>query len=91
MFSISFDVVYDTRINCMGGTVVQAVAPTTFGIDAHGGHGFESGPMSFLLSTPHLFSLSFPVPLFTDLSIKGIKAPKKKKKKKLIQKANSSP
>ena len=59
----------------MGGTV-QTVALTTFGLDAHGGDGFESGPMSFLLSTPHLFSLSFPVPLFTDLSIKGIKSPK---------------
>ena len=62
-----------------GGTVAQAVAPTTFGLDAHGGHGFESGPMSFLLSTPQLFSLSFPVPLFTALSIKGTKSPKKPK------------
>ena len=59
-----------------GGTVAQTVAPTTFGLDAHGGHGFESGPMSFLLSTPQLFSLSFPVPLFTALSIKGTKSPK---------------
>src|SRR4029434_10410426 len=57
-----------------GGTVAQTVAPTIFGLDAHGGHRFESGPMSFLLSTPHLFSLSFPVPLFTNLSIKGITA-----------------
>ena len=56
-----------------GGTVAQAVAPTTFGLDAHGGHGFESDPMSFLLSTPQLFSLSFPVPLFTKLSIKSPK------------------
>ena len=60
----------------LGGTVPQAVAPTTFGLDAHGGRGFESGPMSFLLSTPHLFSLSFPVPLFTAPSIKGTKAQK---------------
>ena len=56
--------------------VAQAVAPTTFGLDAHGGHGFESGPMSFLLSTPHLFSLSYPVQLFTALLIKGKKSPK---------------
>ena len=59
-----------------GGTVAQTVAPTTFGLDAHGGHRFESSLMSFLLSTPHLFSLSFPVPLFTELSIKGKKAQK---------------
>ena len=59
-----------------GGTVAQTVAPTTFRLDAHGGHRFKSGPMSFLLSTPHLFSLSFPVPLFTDLLIKGLKSPK---------------
>src|SRR4029434_348715 len=63
-----------------GGTVAQAVAPTTFGLEAHGGHGFESGPMSFLLSTPQLFSLSFPVPLLTALSIKGTKSPKIKKR-----------
>ena len=63
-------------MTALGGTVAQAVAPTTFGLDAHGGHGFESGPMSFLLSTPQLFSLSFPVPLFTALSIKGTKSPK---------------
>ena len=62
--------------------MAQAVAPTTFGLDAHGGHGFESGPMSFLLSTPQLFSLSFPVPLFTALSIKGTKSPKINLKKK---------
>ena len=61
--------------------MAQTVAPTTFGLDAHGGHGFESVPMSFLLSTPHLFSLSFPVPLFTELSIKG-KSPKINLKKK---------
>src|SRR4029434_8358082 len=35
----------------LGGTVAQAVAPTTFGLYAHGGHGFESSPMSFLLPT----------------------------------------
>src|SRR4029434_11012128 len=58
-----------------GGTVAQPVAPTTFGLDAHGGHRFDSALMSFLLSTPRLFSLSFPVPLFTNLSIKGIKSP----------------
>ena len=63
----------------MGGTVAQTVAQTTFGLDTHKGHGFESGPMSFLLSPPHLFSLSFPVPLFTDLSIKGKINLKKKK------------
>ena len=43
-------------------------SPTTFGLDAHGGHGFESE--SFLLSTPQLFSLSFHVTLFTALLIK---------------------
>src|SRR4029434_10393344 len=56
-----------------------SVAPTTYGLDAHGGHRFESSPLSFLLSTPPLFSPSFPVPLFTAL-----KSPKyifKKKKK----------
>ena len=29
----------------LGGTVAQTVAPTTFGLEAHGGHGFESGLM----------------------------------------------
>ena len=62
--------------------MAQAVAPTTFGLDAHGGHGFESGPMSFLLSTPQLFSLSFPVPLFTKTIDKSPKINLKKKLKK---------
>ena len=66
----------EVKSRTWGGTVAQTVAPTTFRLDAHGGHGFDSGPMSFLLSTPHLFSLSFPVPLFTDLLIKGLKSPK---------------
>src|SRR4029434_1764620 len=48
------------------GTVAQPVAPTTFGLDAHGGHRFDSGLMSFLLSTPRLFYLSFPVPLWSS-------------------------
>ena len=61
----------------LGGTVAEAVAPTAYRLDAHGGHRFESGPLSFLLSTPHLFSLSFPVTLFTVLLIKGKKAPNK--------------
>ena len=60
----------------MGGTVAQPVAPTTFGLDAHGGHRFDSGLMSFVLSSPRLFSLSFPVPLFTKTIDK--KPPKKK-------------
>ena len=44
----------------MGGTVAQPVAPTTFGLDAHGGHRFESGLMSFLLSPPLLPLISCP-------------------------------
>ena len=62
--------------------MAQAVAPTTFGLDAHGGHGFESE--SFLLSTPQLFSLSFHVTLFTALLIKGTKSPKINLKKKKV-------
>ena len=57
--------IFNKETGLEGGTVAQAVAPTTFGLDAHGGHGFESSPMSFLLSTPQLFSLSFPVQLCT--------------------------
>src|SRR4029434_8326534 len=66
-----------------GGTVAQAVAPTTFGHDARGGHGFESGPMSFLLSTPHLFSPShfLSKPSLSYL-IKGKKPKNKSLKKK---------
>src|SRR4029434_190096 len=63
---------------CVGGTVAQTVAPTTFWLDAR-------GLMSFLLSTPHLFSLSFPASHFhSSLSTinKRQKKPQKKKKKK---------
>ena len=34
-----------SKTTCMGGTVAQPVAPTTFGLDAHGGHRFDSGLM----------------------------------------------
>ena len=33
------------RLSGLGGTVAQTVAPTTFGLDARGEHGFESGPV----------------------------------------------
>ena len=73
--------------------MAQAVAATAFKLDAHGVHGFEYGPMSIFLSTPQLFSLSFPVPLFTALSIKGTKSSKinlKKKKKYSLTKPQTT-
>ena len=53
--------------------ILDSYTVDCFGGVDHGGHGFESGPLSFLLSTPHLFSISFPAPLFIALSIKGKK------------------
>src|SRR4029434_165084 len=52
---------WSNRAFLQGGTVAQAVAPTTFGLDAHGVHGFESDPMSFLLFLLSLSPISSPL------------------------------
>ena len=69
---------------CRGGTVVQAVSPTIYGLERPRGHRFESDPLSFPDSTPHLFSPShfLSKPSLSYL-IKGQK-PQKQKKRKLL-------